>query len=94
MENIESAEKNNVGLDDLLISAIEKQPSEFQNAFNDLITQRITDRLEAAKKEIAANYFNYVDDNESEQAEEDSESAEEQDTTDEVEENGQDAETV
>lgn len=91
MENVENTEKVN-GLSDLLVHAIEKRPNEFQDAFNDLLTQRIADRLETAKQEVAANYFNYVQDEEN--VEETGEQSEEQDTTDEVEENGQDAESV
>lgn len=92
MENVDNAEKK-IELDDLLLHAIEQRPTEFQDAFNDLLTQRINDRLDQAKQEIAKNYFNF-DQEDKEQAEEapaDEQNSEE--PTDEVE-DGQDAETV
>lgn len=90
MENVETS-KNEIT--DLLVHAIEKRPNEFQDAFNDLLTQRITDRLEAAKQEVAANYFNYVQDDGSTETEEGdvdttNDHAEEQETTNEVEQDG------
>lgn len=77
------------GIDQLLIHAIDQQPKDFQAVFNDLVTQRIMDRVEMAKKEVAQNYFNYE-----EQPEEPIDSDESEEQTDEVEQNGQDAETV
>lgn len=91
MDN-ENSEDNKVdqqaAINTLLIHAIEHQPKEFQAAFNDLLTQKIMDRVDAAKQEVAQNYFNYEEQPENESEEE----TEEQ--TDEVEQNGQDAETV
>lgn len=96
METVDNTEVTH-DIKDLLIHAIEKRPNEFQDTFNSLLTQRISDRLDAAKKEVAANYFNYTNEDE---GEEETETEEQQDqeqevtSTDEVEQNGQDAETV
>jgi hypothetical protein len=46
-------------LDDLLISAAEQKPVEFEAAFNDLVVDRIRDRVEARKVEIAQQLYNY-----------------------------------
>lgn len=94
MENNVETEKQ-ATIDDLLLHAIDHQPKEFQAVFNDLLTQRITDRLEVAKQEVAQNYFNYTDaetEDSEESAEIETEESDEQQN--EVEENGQDAETV
>lgn len=90
MENVDTTEKK-VGLDDLLLHAIEQRPADFQDAFNDVLTQRIQARLDQAKQEIAANYF---DNDQEEQADDTSaEDADSEDTTNGVE-DGQDTETV
>lgn len=97
MENVDNKEQT-TSISDLLIHAIEKRPNEFQDAFNDMLTQRIASRIDTAKQEIAANYFNYTDED-GEESEQETDSGEpveqeEQETTDEVDQNGQDAETV
>jgi hypothetical protein len=89
---MENNEKN-VDLNDLLLHAIEQKPTEFKDAFNDLLTQRISDRLDQAKQEVAANYFMQDQGDEQDEAEEVSDDQESQEPTDEVE-DGQDAETV
>jgi hypothetical protein len=59
-------------IDDMIKTAADKDAVEFQNAFNDVLLQKIADKVEAQKQELAKNYFN--------QGEE--QPVEDQDTTD------------
>lgn len=47
-------------IEDLINFAVNKSPTEFQRTFNDLVSERIADRLEVAKIEIAQG-LNKVD---------------------------------
>lgn len=44
-------------LKDLVQFALDKQPSKFKDAFGDLLSQRVVDRVEELKAEVAANMF-------------------------------------
>ncbi|NBX51491.1 hypothetical protein EBT25_16570, partial [bacterium] len=45
-------------IDDMIKTAADKDAVEFQNAFNDVLLQKIADKVEAQKQELAKNYFN------------------------------------
>ncbi len=47
-------------LNDLVTSAAMQEPLEFQNAFNDLVTDRIRAAVESKKVEIAQQMYNYT----------------------------------
>lgn len=67
-------EDNKYDLTDLVVSAIEQKPLDFETAFNDLIVDRIRGAVEDKKIAIAKQMYNYeapVEDDEIE-AEEDS----------------------
>lgn len=51
-------EDNKYNISDLVISAIEKKPVEFEDAFNNIIVDRISDAVENRKMEIAQTMFN------------------------------------
>lgn len=51
---------NKYGLDDLISSAAMQEPLEFQNAFNDLVIDRIRTAVENKKIEIAQQMYNHV----------------------------------
>lgn len=46
-------------LNDLIASAAMQEPLEFQNAFSDLVTDRIRTAIESKKIEIAQQMYNY-----------------------------------
>lgn len=48
---------NKYTLDDLVISAIQQKPVEFEQAFSGLIVDRLQSAVEARKQEIAQNIF-------------------------------------
>lgn len=48
-------------IDDMVAAARNDSPSDFQNAFADVVLDRIADAIEAKKLDIAKNYFNYED---------------------------------
>jgi hypothetical protein len=52
-------EANKYGLDDLVISAIEQRPTDFEAAFNDLIVDRISNAIENKKIEFAQQMYGY-----------------------------------
>ena len=52
-------EANKYGLDDLVISAIEQRPTDFESAFNDLIIDRISTAIENKKVAIAQQMYGY-----------------------------------
>lgn len=51
--------ENKYGLEDLVVSAIEQKPTDFEAAFDDLITDRIRSAVEAKKIEVAQRMYNY-----------------------------------
>lgn len=65
-------------IDDMVSAARSDSPSDFQSAFNNVILDKIADAIEAKKVELAKNYFNYEDAEETsvEQEEEPNEDAE------------------
>ena len=48
-------------IDDMVAEAHNDSPSDFQNAFASVVLDRIAGAVEAKKIEIAKNYFNYED---------------------------------
>jgi hypothetical protein len=48
-------------IDDMVVAARNDSPSDFQTAFADVVLDRIADAIEAKKLDIAKNYFNYED---------------------------------
>ena len=53
---------NKYDLSDLVVSAIEQKPMDFETAFNDIIVDRIRDAVENKKIEIAQQMYNYEPD--------------------------------
>ena len=50
---------NKYELTDLVVSAIDQKPLEFEAAFNELIVDKIRDAVEAKKVEIAQQMYGY-----------------------------------
>lgn len=50
-------ENNKYGLEDLVSATIEQRPSDFQNVFNSLVTDRIQDAIQDRKVEIAQSMY-------------------------------------
>lgn len=50
---------NKYDLTDLVVSAIEQKPLDFETAFNDIIVDRIRDAVEAKKVEVAKQMYGY-----------------------------------
>jgi hypothetical protein len=50
---------NKYDLTDLVVSAIEQKPLDFETAFNDLIVDRIRSAVEDKKIQIAQQMYNY-----------------------------------
>lgn len=51
---------NTVSVSDLVVSAYEQKPLDFETAFNDLIVDRIRNAVEQKKIEIAQQMYNYT----------------------------------
>lgn len=51
--------ENKYDLQDLVVSAIEQKPLEFETAFNDLVIDRIRSAVEDKKVQIAQQMYNY-----------------------------------
>jgi hypothetical protein len=49
-------------LEDLINSAIMQKPSEFESAFNDLVTDRLRSAIENKKVEIAQTFYSREED--------------------------------
>lgn len=65
---------------DLLDFAVNKKPVEFQSAFNDIMSERISDAIETRKVEIAQSlYSENVEEADPDDTEEDSETEENED---------------
>ena len=66
-------------IDDMVVAAHNDSPSDFQSAFASVVLDKIADAIEAKKVELAKNYFNYEDAEETsaEQGEEPHEDTEE-----------------
>ena len=50
---------NEYDISDLIVSAIEQKPNDFESAFNDLIVDRIRSAVEDKKIEIAQQMYGY-----------------------------------
>jgi hypothetical protein len=75
---------NKYDINDLVVSALEQKPLEFETAFNDLIVDRIRTAVENKKVEIAQQMYNYEPDDVAEPEEElDTEENSEEETNDE-----------
>jgi len=48
-------------IDDMVNAARNDSPSDFQSAFASVVLDKIADAIEAKKVELAQNYFNYED---------------------------------
>lgn len=77
-------EDNKYDVSDLVVSALEQRPLDFENAFNDLIVDRIRGAIEDKKIAIAKQMYGYDPEEENDDAEteedsniEDNEDAEE-----------------
>ena len=51
---------NKYDLDDLLVSTANMKPADFEDAFNDIVTNRIRAAVEDRKVKIAQQLYNYV----------------------------------
>lgn len=63
-------EDNKYDLTDLVVSAYEQKPLEFETAFNDLIVDRIRGAVEQKKIDVAKQMYNYEPEDDLEDAEE------------------------
>lgn len=68
---------NKYDLEDLVVSALEQKPTDFEAAFNDLIIDRISSAIEDKKIAIAQQMYGYEPESEEEQ--EDLNNSEEED---------------
>lgn len=50
---------NKVTVSDLVFSALEQKPMDFETAFNDLVVDRIRDAVEQKKIDIAQQMYGY-----------------------------------
>lgn len=50
---------NKYDVSDLIVSAIEQKPLDFENAFNDLVVDKIRDAVEQKKIDIAQQMYGY-----------------------------------
>ena len=79
-------------IQDMISAAISQTPSEFQNAFNSVILNKVADNIAAQKEIVAKDYFNKFSDDD--QVEEDEEDDLENESSDDQEENeNEDVET-
>lgn len=53
------SEDNKYELEDLIAATAEQKPLEFENAFNDIVVDRIRDAIEAKKVDIAHQMYGY-----------------------------------
>lgn len=53
------SEENKYEIEDLINSAVLQKPTEFEDAFNDLIVDRIRNAIETKRTEIAQQLYNY-----------------------------------
>ncbi len=63
---------NKYDLTDLVVSAIEQKPLDFETAFNDIIVDRIRDAVESKKVAIAQQMYGYETEYDDAETEEDS----------------------
>jgi hypothetical protein len=60
-------EDNKYTTDDLVVSAIQQKPVEFENIFGSLMVDRLQAAVETRKQEIAQTMFNPADEESTEQ---------------------------
>ena len=82
---------NKYDVSNLVVSAIEQKPLDFEVAFNDLIVDRIRTAVEDKKIEIAKQMYNY-DPDESEEEVDDAETEENEEEIPEEEIDGEESE--
>jgi len=51
-------EDNKYNVSDLIVSATEQKPVEFQNTFNDIMVDRIATAVDNYRNDVAQNMFN------------------------------------
>ena len=51
------SEDNKYSVEDLIASALEQRPNEFEDTFNSLVLDRVQSAVEARKQEIATSMF-------------------------------------
>ena len=51
------SEENKYSVEDLIASALDQKPNEFEDTFNSLVLDRIQSAVEARKQEIASSMF-------------------------------------
>jgi len=51
-------EDNKYNVSDLIVSTTEQKPVEFQNAFNDIMVDRIATAVDNYRNDVAQNMFN------------------------------------
>lgn len=52
-------DNNKYDVTDLIVSAVEQKPLDFENVFNDLIVDKIHSAIEAKKVEVAQQMYGY-----------------------------------
>lgn len=57
-------------IQDMIGAAKDESPSDFNDAFNSLVLDKIADVIQAKKIEVAQNYFNYTDESEEQESQE------------------------
>jgi hypothetical protein len=82
---------NKYDVTDLVVSAIEQKPLDFETAFNDLIVDRLRDAVENKKVEIAQQMYGYEPEVEPEEYD-DAETEENEEEIPEEEVNGEESE--
>lgn len=51
-------EDNKYNVSDLIVSAVEQKPVEFETAFNDIMTDKIAAAVDEYRNNVAQNMFN------------------------------------
>jgi hypothetical protein len=82
---------NKYNVTDLVVSAIEQRPLDFETAFNDLVVDKLRDAVETKKVEIAQQMYGYEPDVEPEEYD-DAETEENEEEIPEEEINGEESE--
>lgn len=73
-------DNNKYDITDLMVSAIEQKPLEFEAAFDDLIVGRIQSAIEAKKVEVAQQMYGYQPEEEYDDSETEEELESEEET--------------
>lgn len=70
-------------IQDMVGAISNESPSEFQNAFADLVLDKIAAAVDAKRQEVAQNYFNTASDESAEETEEEQAGEDNEENTDE-----------